>query len=173
MAAGFACLLIIGLFFALYRVFGILDEHKTQLAKLRQPIVKGKVDAALGQQADLKAEQPNTEMVSQTNLPSPEVAKAPNASGDQVSTGNTSDPKEAKKTADISKNETRVPVKAIVKKDDTLFRMTVRVYGFSNERVMAFVKKNNPSIKDITHIEAGSTIVFPPLDESLEESRGR
>ena len=44
---------------------------------------------------------------------------------------------------------------------------------YSSERVMAFVKKSNPSIKDIRQIEVGSTIIFPPLDESLKKSNER
>jgi general secretion pathway protein A len=87
MAAGFIFLLIIGLFFMLYKVFDILDQHKTQLAKLRQPIVRGKVDTGLREQANIKADQPNTEIVGQTNLPSPEGAKASHSSDNQVSTG--------------------------------------------------------------------------------------
>lgn len=79
--------------------------------------------------------------------------------------------KETRKAAEPSPKKKKYPVKAVVKKEDNLFRMTLRVYGFSNERVMNFVKKNNPSIKDIRHIEAGSIIVFPPLDASLKESQ--
>ena len=205
-AAGFALLLIIGLFFAMYRVFSLLDEHKTQLTQIRQTMVRGKIDLGLREQANIKADKPNMEIVSQANLPSPEGAKVANFSNNQVSTGHvvatdsknpplttsaegslekassskkgtaeeaglskTDDLKEIKKTADISKNEKRFPVKAIVKKNDTLFKMTVQAYGFSNERVMNFVKKNNPSIKDISQIEVGSTIIFPPLDESFKE----
>ena len=74
------------------------------------------------------------------------------------------------KPAKSSKKEKEYPLIAIVEKDDTLFRLTIRAYGFSNEKVLMFVKKNNPSIKDIRYIEAGSTIIFPPLDKSLKES---
>jgi general secretion pathway protein A len=73
--------------------------------------------------------------------------------------------------ADHPKRVMQPPKKAVVRKDDTLFRLTVQAYGFSNDRVMEFVKQNNPSIKDVRKIEEGATIVFPPLDESLKESR--
>jgi hypothetical protein len=76
----------------------------------------------------------------------------------------------AKEAAKMSGKEGKYPIKVIVKKDDTLFRLTIRAYGFSNEKVLMFVKKSNPSIKDIKYIEAGSTIIFPPLDKSLKES---
>jgi len=102
--------------------------------------------------------------------------KAATAKQETVETaglGKTDESREMKKTAGISKKEKRFPIKAIVKRDDTLFTMTVRAYGFSNERVLNFVKQNNPSIKDISQIEAGSTIIFPPLDESLKESSKR
>jgi len=80
------------------------------------------------------------------------------------------DPNGIIKPAKSSRREKEYPIKTIVKKDDTLFRLTIRAYGFSNEKVLMLVKKNNPSIKDIRYIEAGSTIIFPPLDESLKES---
>ena len=75
-----------------------------------------------------------------------------------------------KETTKISRKEKKYPIKAIVKKKDNLYRLTIRAYGFCNERVLMFVKKNNPSIKDIRYIETGSTIIFPPLDKSLKES---
>jgi general secretion pathway protein A len=189
--AGFTFLLIVALFFMLYKVFDVLEQHKTQLAKLRQPIVRGKIDPGLREQANIKADMPGTETVSQATLPSPEGAKSPDPFGKPGSPGSaavdsgkrpaaaegkhgtTGDSRGARKAADVSKSDKRFPVKAIVKKDDTLFRMTVRVYGFSNDRVINFVKRNNPAIKDISHIEEGSTIVFPPLDESLRESNYR
>ena len=151
--------------------------------------MRGKIDPGLREQAKIKADMPGTETVSQANMPSPEGAKSPDPFGKPGSPGSaavdsgkrpaaaegklgtTGDARGARKAADVSKSDKRFPVKAIVKKDDTLFRMTVRVYGFSNDRVMDFVKKNNPSIRDTRQIEAGSTIVFPPLDESLEEAR--
>jgi len=74
------------------------------------------------------------------------------------------------KPAESSKKEQKYPVIAIVKKNDNLFRLTIRAYGFSNDRVLKFVKKYNPSIKDIRNIEAGSRIAFPPLDKFLKES---
>jgi len=208
-AAGFAVLLIIGLFFTMYKMFSILDEHKTQLAQLRQTMVRGKIDPGLREQANL-ADKPQTKIMGQANVPSQEGAIASHSSDNQVSAGHmaapdssqrpsiaeaegsfgkaatakqetvetaglgkTDDSREMKKTAGISKKEKRFPIKAIVKRDDTLFTMTVRAYGFSNERVLNFVKQNNPSIKDISQIEAGSTIIFPPLDESLKESSKR
>ncbi len=75
-----------------------------------------------------------------------------------------------KKTAKISRNGKKYPIKVIVKKKDTLIRLTIRAYGFSNERVLMFVKEYNPSIKDISNIEVGWTIIFPPLDKSLKEA---
>jgi general secretion pathway protein A len=75
-----------------------------------------------------------------------------------------------KETTKISRKGKKYPIKAIVKKKDNLYRLTIQAYGFSNDQVLMFVKKNNPSIKDIRYIEVGSTIIFPPLDKSLKES---
>ena len=83
------------------------------------------------------------------------------------------DPDSSGKPAGAARGGKPFPLKAVVRKDDTLFRMTVRAYGFSNDRVMEFVRQSNPSIRDVRRIEEGATIVFPPLDEDLKESAPR
>ncbi|NPV04854.1 MAG: AAA family ATPase [Syntrophaceae bacterium] len=155
-AACLAALLLVVLAFMLYRVFDVLEEHKAQLARLRQPIVKGKIDPALRERALAGTDSPDRGSAGPApadgeRAPDPFGAPAKAAGGPEAAAG-------------------RFPHTAVVKKDDTLFGMTVRAYGFSNDRVMEFVKKNNPSIKDVKQIEVGTTIVFPPLDESLKES---
>jgi nucleoid-associated protein YgaU len=49
---------------------------------------------------------------------------------------------------------------------DNLFRLTVKVYGDVNERLMEWVLINNPRIKNPSRIAVGQRIVFPdrPLD---------
>lgn len=154
-AAGLVALLLVVLLVMLYRVFDVLEEHKAQLARLRQPIVKSKIDPALRERALAGTDSPDQRMA----VPAPPVSadREPMAESFGV-------PAAAAR---------RFPYTAVVKKDDTLFGLTVRAYGFSNDRVMEFVRKNNPSIKDIKRIEEGTTIVFPPLDESLKEPSGR
>jgi general secretion pathway protein A len=59
-----------------------------------------------------------------------------------------------------------------VKEGDNLFRLTMKVYGYVNERLMEWVLINNPQIKSPTQIAVGQRIVFAekPLDH---ESPGR
>jgi general secretion pathway protein A len=176
MAAGFIFLLIIGLFFTLYRVFDILDQQKTQLAKLRQPIVRGKIDASLREQALLKVQPTDAETAGKSPSAPEERAAVPDPFGAPAAADKAVRTREAGgagKAANIPKSGKQFPMKAVVKKDDTFFRMTVRAYGFSNDRVMEYVKQNNPSIRDARRIEVGTTIVFPPLNDSLKESRER
>ena len=53
-----------------------------------------------------------------------------------------------------------------VKGGDNLFRLTVKVYGDVNERLMEWVLINNPRIRNPAQIAVGQRIVFPekPLD---------
>jgi general secretion pathway protein A len=50
-----------------------------------------------------------------------------------------------------------------VKRGDNLFRMTEKVYGHVNDKLVAMVKQNNPRIKDVDHILVGEEIIFPEL----------
>jgi len=53
-----------------------------------------------------------------------------------------------------------------VKEGDNLFRLTVKVYGDVNERLIEWVLINNPRIKNPSQIAVGQRVVFPdnPLD---------
>ena len=160
-AAGFLAVLLAVLFLLLYKAFDTLEQHKAQIAKLRQPIVRAKVDPVLRERALAPSPAPLQEAATNPFGPPAAVDKR---SRSHDSWG-------PRPTADHPKRVMQPPKKAVVRKDDTLFRLTVQAYGFSNDRVMEFVKRNNPSIKDVRKIEEGTTIVFPPLDESLKESR--
>ena len=52
----------------------------------------------------------------------------------------------------------------IVKKGDTLFRLTLDVYGFTDEKLIELVKKKN-RIKNIHIIMIGEKILFPELSD--------
>ncbi len=173
-AAGVTGMLLIALLFMLLKVFDTLEQHKAQIAKLRQPIVRAKVDPVLREQAMLKAKQAEAEAASTAPQASEEKAPAADpfdAPGKSIKGNKPRNAAGPGKPVNGSRNAKQLPMKAVVKKDDTLFRMTIRAYGFSNDQVMEFVKQNNPSIKDVTKIEEGAMIVFPPLDESLKERR--
>ena len=60
------------------------------------------------------------------------------------------------------------PVIRIIKKGDNLYRLTLNVYSFSNNKLIEWVKQNNPGIKDITRIKVGDKIVFPELDDTFK-----
>jgi type II secretory pathway predicted ATPase ExeA/LysM repeat protein len=54
----------------------------------------------------------------------------------------------------------------VVERGDTLGKLSSRVYGRSNERVLELIQKNNPTIKDPDFILPGQKLVFPPIPDS-------
>ena len=56
-------------------------------------------------------------------------------------------------------------ISRIVKKGDNLFRLTMKVYGYADDKLVAWVKQNNPRIKDIINIPVGGEIIFPRFKE--------
>jgi nucleoid-associated protein YgaU len=54
----------------------------------------------------------------------------------------------------------------VVERGDTLGKLSSRVYGRSNERVLELIQKNNPTIKDPDFILPGQKLHFPPLPDS-------
>jgi len=54
----------------------------------------------------------------------------------------------------------------VVERGDTLGKLSSRVYGRSNERVIDMIQKNNPTIRDPDLILPGQKLVFPPIPES-------
>ena len=54
----------------------------------------------------------------------------------------------------------------IVKKGDNLFRLTKKVYGYADDKLVEGVKQSNPRIKDINKILIGEEIVFPEIRKS-------
>ena len=88
---------------------------------------------------------------------------------------------------DISRTEQRIPVKEeiksteekvipertkisssvtrTVKKGDSLYKLTRNVYGYADDQLVAWVKQNNPWIKDINNLPIGEEIIFPEVVE--------
>ena len=56
----------------------------------------------------------------------------------------------------------------VVERGDTLGKLSIRVYGRSNERVLEIIRKNNPEIKDPDHILPGQKLIFPPIPDSQQ-----
>ncbi|MBM3224068.1 MAG: hypothetical protein FJZ47_09730 [Candidatus Tectomicrobia bacterium] len=50
-----------------------------------------------------------------------------------------------------------------VKKGDQLAKVAVEVYGFSNNAVLEWIKKNNPQLRDPNRMDVGMQLTFPPL----------
>jgi general secretion pathway protein A len=54
----------------------------------------------------------------------------------------------------------------VVERGDTLGKLSIKVYGRSNERVLGIIQKNNPVIRDPDLILPGQKLIFPPLPDS-------
>jgi len=54
----------------------------------------------------------------------------------------------------------------VVERGDTLEKLSNRVYGRSNERILGIIQKNNPAITDPDFILPGQKVIFPPLPGS-------
>jgi nucleoid-associated protein YgaU len=54
----------------------------------------------------------------------------------------------------------------VVERGDTLDKLSKKVYGRSNERVIGLIQKNNPAIRDPDFILPGQKLIFPPLPET-------
>ena len=94
---------------------------------------------------------------------------------------------------DISQTEQRIPVKEeiksteekvipeptkisssvmrTVKKGDSLYKLTRIVYGYADDQLVAWVKQNNPWIKDINNLPIGEEIFFPKV--SKDQAKGK
>ena len=62
-------------------------------------------------------------------------------------------------------------IRRTVQEGDTLYRLTRKVYGEADDKLVAWVKQNNPSIKDINNIPVGMEIIFPEVKEK-EKAQG-
>lgn len=69
-----------------------------------------------------------------------------------------------------SPDQAGFPVERVVKKGDTLSRLVEEVYGFSNRKLLYFVRENNAGINDINRIMVGERILFP--ERKKERGRG-
>ena len=55
-----------------------------------------------------------------------------------------------------------------VKPGDTLAQLAIDIYGRADQKLLEFVKRHNPEIRDINWISVGQEIVFPPLSKQEE-----
>jgi len=53
-----------------------------------------------------------------------------------------------------------------VEEGDNLHTLAKEMYGFSNQRLIAWIKRKNPSLKNVNKLQAGDLILFPEMDET-------
>ena len=63
------------------------------------------------------------------------------------------------------------PIVRTVKKGDNLFKLTKKVYGYADDKLVAMVKQNNPWIKDSNKILVGEEIIFPKVSENQVKAK--
>ena len=64
-----------------------------------------------------------------------------------------------------AESEPSFPLTRVVKKGDSLLRLTKNIYNSTDSKVIERVKQKNPRIKDVNKILIGDEIVFPKLEE--------
>mgnify|MGYP003681882887 CR=1 FL=1 len=57
-----------------------------------------------------------------------------------------------------------------VKENDWLSEIVLKRYGKVSEQILSFVKKSNPEIKNVNHIEAGWKIFLPELSDTYSKN---
>ena len=60
------------------------------------------------------------------------------------------------------------PIVRTVHKGEYMSKMAMEIYGFTNQAILDTLRKHNPQITDINHVEAGDKILFPALPLSRE-----
>ena len=55
------------------------------------------------------------------------------------------------------------PLTQTVKYGDNLFRLSEKIYGYADNKLLERVKQKNPRIKDVNKILAGQKIIFPEI----------
>ena len=56
----------------------------------------------------------------------------------------------------------------VVRQGDTLGKLSSKVYGRSNERLLGIIQENNPDIRNPNFILPGQKLIFPPLPETQQ-----
>lgn len=58
-------------------------------------------------------------------------------------------------------NTAALPVIRTLGKGDYVSKLALEIYGFTNDELMIWIKKNNPHIQDINKVKIGDQILFP------------
>ena len=70
-------------------------------------------------------------------------------------------------------SKTSSPVIRTVKKGDSLYKLTRKVYGYADVKLIAWVKQNNSWIKDINNLRVGGEIIFPEISKEQAKDKGK
>jgi general secretion pathway protein A len=54
-----------------------------------------------------------------------------------------------------------------VKRGDLVGRVALEVYGSANSAILDWIRKNNPQLRDLNRVEAGTQLTLPPLPASV------
>jgi general secretion pathway protein A len=54
-----------------------------------------------------------------------------------------------------------------VKRGDLVGRVALDVYGAANSTVLEWIRKNNPQLRDLNRVEAGTQLTLPPLPANI------
>ncbi len=57
----------------------------------------------------------------------------------------------------------------VVRPGDTLAKLAMEVYGYTDQNVLKLIQEHNPNISDINLINVGQKIVFPPISSKATE----
>lgn len=154
-AAGVVCLIIILFLVVRYARFSSGDAPKTAAVKAA-PVPETK--AAPDPEANRTEPAPEA---AQTRA-EPEPVKAAAAKKP--------DPAAAPKAvAEVTAGQARAKIIATktVETGDTFSRLAREVYGRTSGAIAKFVQDNNPQIKDVNNLRAGSVVYFPELPKDL------
>ena len=65
------------------------------------------------------------------------------------------------------------PLTQVVEYGDSLFGLSKKIYGYTDDKLLARVKQKNPRIKDVNKILAGQEIIFPDIVENQAKAKVR
>jgi len=72
-------------------------------------------------------------------------------------------------TRTVTQTDGNFPVTRVLKEGDYLTKLCVEIYGFTNDRLVEWMKEQNPHIKDVDVIDVGEKLFFPKLGEDIKE----
>jgi nucleoid-associated protein YgaU len=132
----------------------VREKAPLSVTKPEQPAAPAIVRSVPEEQEPVVVEEVNTEVKENKQMPSAPALEKPGSA--EVRAG----PPETKAEP--------AGQTIVVERGDTLGKLSSRIYGRSNDRVLEIIQKNNPTIKDPDRILPGQKLHFPPLPEAQQ-----